>query len=96
MFRRTLRRIRLPCFILTHSKAHLPAGDLGQAIPYTLNPCSKLLVFLESGSLELDTDLGAKMIRPTTLGIKNWILLGSLEAVENNTMIYSLPANCRA
>ena len=36
------------------------------------------------------------MIRPTKLGMKNWIFFGSLEAGENNALIYTLLANCRA
>ena len=36
------------------------------------------------------------MIRPTKLGMKNWMFFGSLEAGENNALIYTLLANCRA
>ncbi len=82
--------------ILAHRKAHLPAGDVGQAIIYTLNQWPKFLVCLESGSLELDTNLVENMIRPTKLGMKNWMFFGSLEAGENNALIYTLLANCRA
>jgi transposase len=83
-------------FILAHRKAHLPAGDIGQAITYTLNQWPKFLVCLEGGSLELDTNLVENMIRPTKLGMKNWMFFGSLEAGENNALIYTLLANCRA
>jgi hypothetical protein len=86
----------LHCFILAHRKAHLPAGDLGQAITCTLNHWPKFLVCLEIGSLELDTNLVENMIRPTKLGMKNWILFGSLGAGENNTLIYTLLTNFRA
>ena len=36
------------------------------------------------------------MIRPTKLGMKNWMFFGSLEAGTNNALIYTLLANCRA
>ena len=36
------------------------------------------------------------MIRPTKLGMKNWMFFGSLEAGANNALIYTLLANCRA
>jgi transposase len=36
------------------------------------------------------------MIRPTKLGMKNWMFFGSLEAGMNNALIYTLLANCRA
>jgi hypothetical protein len=35
------------------------------------------------------------MIRPTKLGMKNWMFFGSLEAGTNNALIYTLLANCR-
>jgi hypothetical protein len=34
------------------------------------------------------------MIRPTKLGMKNWLLFGSLGAGKNNVLIYTLLANC--
>lgn len=36
------------------------------------------------------------MIRPTKLGMKNWMFFGSLEAGANNALIYTFLANCRA
>jgi len=48
------------------------------------------------GVLEIDTNLVANMIRPTKLGMKNWMFFGSLEAGTNNAPIYTLLANCRA
>jgi hypothetical protein len=36
------------------------------------------------------------MIRPTKLGMKNWMFFGSLEAGTNNALIYTLLANCRS
>ena len=36
------------------------------------------------------------MIRPTKLGMKNWMFFGSLEAGTNNALIYTLLANCHA
>jgi hypothetical protein len=36
------------------------------------------------------------MIRPTKLGMKNWMFFGSVEAGTNNALIYTLLANCRA
>jgi len=36
------------------------------------------------------------MIRPTKLGMKNWMCFGSLEVGTNNALIHTLLANCRA
>ncbi len=83
-------------FILGHLKTHLPASNVGQALGYTLNQWPKFLHCLEQGVLEIDTNLVENMIRPTKLGMKNWMFFGSLEAGSNNALIYTLLANCRA
>ena len=83
-------------FILGHLKTHLPASNLGQALGYTLNQWPKFLHCLEQGILEIDTNLVENMIRPTKLGMKNWMFFGSLEAGANNALFYTLLANCRA
>jgi transposase len=43
-----------------------------------------------------DTNKIENMIRPTKLGMKNWMFFGSLEAGTNNALIYTLLANCGA
>lgn len=83
-------------FILGHLKAHLPASNVGQALSYTLNQWPKFLHCLAQGVLEIDTNRVENMIRPTKLGLKNWMFFGSLEAGSNNALIYTLLANCRA
>jgi len=83
-------------FVLEERQRHLPGSDVAQAISYTLNQWHKILVCFEDGALELDTNLVENMIRPTKLGMKNWMFFGSLEAGTNNALIYTLLANCRA
>jgi len=83
-------------FVLAERQRHLPGSDVAQAISYTLNQWHKILVCFEDGALELDTNLVENMIRPTKLGMKNWMFFGSLEAGTNNALIYTVLANCRA
>ncbi len=83
-------------FVLEHRQWHLPGSDVAQAINHTLNQWPKILVCFEDGALELDTNLVENMIRPTKLGMRNWMFFGSLEAGTNNALIYTLLANCRA
>lgn len=83
-------------FLLHHRKTHLPASNLGQALGYTLNQWPKILHCLKQGPLEIDTNRVENMIRPTKLGMKNWIFFGSLKAGQTNAIIYTLLANCRA
>ncbi len=83
-------------FVLGHRKTHLPAGNVGQALDYTLNQWPKIRHCLSQGILEIDTNLVENMIRPTKLGMKNWMFFGSVEAGANNALFYTLLANCRA
>jgi transposase len=83
-------------FVLNHLKTHLPASNVGNALSYTLNQWTKIRHCLEQGVLEIDTNLVENMIRPTKLGMKNWMFFGSLKAGTNNALIYTLLANCRA
>jgi len=83
-------------FVLAHYKTQRPASDVGQVLGYTLNQWGKIRHCLTQGVLEIDTNLVENMIRPTKLGMKNWMFFGSLEAGANNALIYTLLANCRA
>jgi hypothetical protein len=46
--------------------------------------------------LQIDTNRVGNIIRTTKHGMKNWMIFGSLEAGENNALIDTLLANCRA
>ena len=83
-------------FVLEQYKTQRPASNVGQALGYTLNQWEKICHYLTQGVLEIDTNLVENMIRPTKLGMKNWMFFGSLEAGTNNALIYTLLANCRA
>ena len=83
-------------FIIEQYKTQRPASNVGQALGYTLNQWEKIRHCLTQGVLEIDTNLVENMIRPTKLGMKNWMFFGSLEAGANNALIYTLLANCRA
>ena len=56
-------------FLLEYRVNHLPHGDIGEAITYTLNQWPKFRVCLEQGILEIDNNLVENMIRPTKLGM---------------------------
>ena len=86
----------LHAFILEQYKTQRPASNIAQALGYTLNQWGKIRHCLSQGVLEIDTNLVENMIRPTKLGMKNWMFFGSLEAGTNNALIYTLLANCRA
>ena len=74
----------------------LPSLALGSALDYALGEWPKFLRCLEDGRLPLDNNYVENRIRPTKLGMKNWLFNGSFEAGANNALIYTLLANCRA
>ena len=83
-------------FVLEQYLIRRPASDVGPVLGYFLNQWPKILHCLSQGVLEIDTNLVENMIRPTKLGMKNWMFFGSLEAGTNNALFYTLLANCRA
>ena len=53
------------------------ASGLGEAIRYALRHWSGLVVFLDDGRVEMDTNPVERAIRPVTLGRKNALFAGS-------------------
>lgn len=83
-------------FALEAFKKQRPASNIGQALGYLLNHWDKIIHCLSQGVLEIDTNGVESTVRPTKLGMKNWMFFGSLEAGANNALFYTLLANCRA
>lgn len=83
-------------FALEQFKINRPASNVGQALSYLLNRWDKIIHCLTQGVLEIDTNGVENAIRPTKLGMRNWMFFGSLEAGANNALFYTLLANCRA
>lgn len=81
--------------ILNERTAHLPESNLGKAVNYALGQWDKFVLYLENGELEIDNNLVENAIRPTKLGLKNYLFFGSAEAGENNAMLYTLIENCK-
>lgn len=74
---------------------YLPQSLLGQAISYALNQWPQLERFLDHGEVEIDNNLVENAIRPTAIGKKNWLFIGSEDAGERSAVIYTLLQNCR-
>jgi len=68
---------------------------MGQAISYALNQWPRLERFLEHGEVEPDNNPVENAIRPTAIGKKNWLFLGSAEAGQRSAVLHTLAANCR-
>ncbi|NJM37420.1 MAG: IS66 family transposase [Akkermansiaceae bacterium] len=68
---------------------------LGKAIDYTLGQWPKLEACFSNGMLEIDNNLIENGIRPTKLGAKNWLFMGSEAAGQTNAIWYTLIESCR-
>jgi transposase len=88
---------RLHRFLLTWKRNHryLPQSAMGKAIDYALGEWSSLLLYLEDGRLEIDTNLVENAIRPTAVGKKNWLFIGEANAGDRSAIIYTVIESCR-
>ena len=91
--RPVLRRLRRIMEI--YEPKVLPQSLLGKALTYARNQWEHLERFVDAGQVEIDNNLVENAIRPTAVGKKNWLFMGSAEAGERNAVIYTLVANCR-
>lgn len=80
---------------LQSSRSHLPRSLMGQALAYALEQWPHMTHWLEDGRLEIDNNLVENAIRPTAVGRKNWLFIGSKEAGRRSAIIYSIITSCR-
>lgn len=76
-------------------KRFLPQSLMGRAIGYALGQWHSLLLYLENGQVEIDTNLVENAIRPTALGKKNWLFIGEANAGDRSAVIYTIIESCR-
>ncbi len=80
---------------LKTSRRHLPQSPLGQALDYTLAHWPTLSVWLGDGRIEIDNNLCENAIRPTAIGKKNWLFIGTAEAGQRGAILYTIIESCR-
>ncbi|MCD8481299.1 MAG: IS66 family transposase [Verrucomicrobia bacterium] len=73
----------------------LPKSNLGKAADYTLNQWTSIKLLLQHGEAELDNNLIENAIRPSAIGKKNWLFIGSPEAGGRTAIIYSIVVTCQ-
>jgi len=81
--------------LITIKRKVLPQSNLGKAIHYTLGQWGKLSGCFTDGQVEIDNNLIENGIRPTKLGAKNWLFMGSEAAGQSNAIWYTLIESCR-
>jgi transposase len=63
---------------------------LAQAIRYALNHWKGLILFLDDGRLELDTNIVERAMRPVALGRKNALFAGADSGAHNWSIVATL------
>ena len=86
---------RLHQILLIIQKHPLPESALGKAVNYALKHWTKLEAYLEDGRIEIDNNATENAIRPTKLGMRNWLFIGSAEAGWAAAVMYTLIENCK-
>lgn len=94
--RMIIERIEIALIRLKSNRTILPQSLLGKAITYALNQWEMLVVYLDNGLVEIDNNLVENAIRPTAIGKKNWLFIGSEDAGWRSAVIYSLIESCRS
>jgi hypothetical protein len=73
----------------------LPKSRLGKALHYALAQWPAMRTYLDHGYVEIDTNLLENDIRPSAVGKKNWLFIGSPEAGRRSAILYSLLISAR-
>ena len=74
---------------------HLPKSKFGEAVSYALGQWEGFERYLRDGTLEIDNNLVENAIRPTKLGMKNYLFFGSAEAGKTSALFYTLIDSCK-
>lgn len=80
----------------TEGIKYSPNSLAGKAITYAYTRWDNMMTCLEDGRLLWDNNLAENVIRPITLGRKNYLFCGNHEAAVNMSVICSLLATCKA
>jgi transposase len=71
-----------------------PKLNLGKACGYLLGQWDALYAQLEHGQVRLDNNLIENAVRPSAIGKKNFLFIGSPEAGKRSAVIYSIIVSC--
>jgi transposase len=81
--------------IVSAKQSALPKSALGKACFYALEQWERVIVFASDGEVEIDNNWCENAMRPTVLGRKNWLHIGSEEAGPRIAAIISVVETCR-
>jgi transposase len=72
-----------------------PKTALSKAINYTLNHWKSLTNYCLDGKLDIDNNAVERIIKPFTIGRKNWLFQGNTRGAEASAILYSLVQTCK-
>ena len=73
----------------------LPKSRLGQALDYALGQWPDMESYLEDGRVAIDNNAVENDIRPSAVGKRNWLFVGSPEAGGRGANLYTLLISAR-
>ncbi len=72
-----------------------PKSRLGEAVRYALGQWRAASTYLAHGQVEIDNNAVERDIRPSAVGKKNWLFVGSPDAGDRSAVFYSLLISAR-
>jgi transposase len=78
-------------------ESELPSGALGKAAAYAVNHWPQIARYAKArfGHVNIDNNPIERGIRPTKLGMKNWLFIGHPSAGWRSAVIYSITGTCK-
>lgn len=73
-----------------------PKSPIYQALQYSIKRRQELMCYTSDGKLHIDNNPVENKIRPTVIGKKNYLFMGSHDAAQRSAMIYSFLISCKA
>lgn len=73
----------------------LPKSRFGRALDYALGQWADMACYLEDGRVAIDNNEVENDIRPSAVGKRNWLFVGSPEAGRRGAILYSLLISAR-
>ena len=72
-----------------------PDSKTYKAAKYTLNIWDNLCRYLYYPDATIDNNAAERAVRPTKLGMKNWLFVGHPQAGQRSAIIYTIVQNCK-
>jgi hypothetical protein len=92
---RPLMNLLRKAFTYLLTRRILPKSSLGKALRYALKQWPAMENYLADGRVEIDNNATENDIRPSAIGKKNWLFVGSPEAGKRGAVLYTLLISAR-